>query len=79
MAYYFPMSATEFRIGLAVIGHSQAAFGRMLELSPRTVRAWALEETPIPSYAAVILRLLVSKKITVEEVRYVLATPLAMR
>jgi DNA-binding transcriptional regulator YiaG len=73
---YVPMTASEFREGLAAIKLSQLAFARLLNVAPRTVRTWALAERPIPPYAATILRLMVAKKISVKEFQHATMTPI---
>ena len=73
---YAQMTASEFRDGLAAVKLSQLAFARVLNVVPRTVRAWALAERQIPPYAAMILRLMVAKKINVKELQQAAMTPI---
>lgn len=52
------MTPTEFRASLDLMHMSQTAFARALGCNARTVRRWALGQTPVPSEVALILRLL---------------------
>ncbi|MER8593412.1 MULTISPECIES: hypothetical protein [unclassified Mesorhizobium] len=76
MMLYVPMTATEFRACLAAIPLSQLAFSRLLSVAPRTVRSWALAERQIPPHAAMIARLLATKRITVKQLQHAAMTQL---
>lgn len=77
---YFPMSHAEFREGLAKAGLSQTTFASLLNVNSRAARVWASEEgSNVPAYAAIILRMLALKEITIEQIRHGAATPLWAR
>lgn len=76
MTEYVQMTPAEFRAGLQSLAITQKAFAEMLGLNHRTVKVWALGEGAIPSYAAVILRLLVAGIIDAEDIEQVMSTPL---
>ena len=62
------MTAGEYRKALSKLGLSQEGAARYLGIGKRTSQAYALEELPVPDGVAVILRLLVSGKVTLEDV-----------
>lgn len=74
--HYFPMSHDEFRTGLKILGMTQAEFSRLLDVADRTVRMWTVGDRGVPSYAAIILRLLVANELSPEQIRSAIATPL---
>ena len=52
-------------------GLSQVGTARLLGADPRTARRWALGESEIPDSVAILLRLLITKKITTKDVERV--------
>jgi len=62
------MNSKQFRAALARIGLSQVGAARLFGADPRTARRWALDDRPVPESIAVLLRLMVAGKITVEDV-----------
>lgn len=60
-----PMTTEEYRAALDKLGMSQAAAARLFTVSDRTSRRWALGGS-IPMGTAIVLRLMVKKKITLE-------------
>jgi DNA-binding transcriptional regulator YiaG len=68
-----PMTATEFDAVIDRLGLSQVAAARLLGFNERTVRRWALGETPIPDVAARFLRYLVQAGVAPETVIATLA------
>lgn len=62
------MTAAQFRAALERIGLSQVAASRILQVNDRTVRSWALDQSPIPHSVAILLRLLASKVISLDDV-----------
>lgn len=62
------MTATQFRNTLDKLGLSQLAAARLLQVDGRTARRWVSGERSIPSDVAILLRLLTTKKITVEDI-----------
>ena len=62
------MTANQFRIALDRLKLSQLGAARLLKADERTARRWALGERSIPVAVAVLLRLLISGKITVADV-----------
>lgn len=61
------MTASQFRSALTRIGASQSDFARLLGVSVRQVSRWATG-TPVPAYAAVVLRLIERAGLMVWEV-----------
>ena len=62
------MTANQFRTALDRLGLSQLGAARLFNANDRTVRRWALGERSVPDGVAILLRLLVAKKITVADV-----------
>lgn len=60
------MTTEEYRASLDKLGMSQVAAARLFNVSDRTSRRWALSEGNIPMAVALMLRLMVKKKITLE-------------
>jgi hypothetical protein len=56
------MTPTQYREAIARLGLSQVAAGAFLGVAPRTSRAWALGERPVPQAVAMLLRLLMLTK-----------------
>lgn len=61
-----PMTTDEYRAALDKLGISQLALSRALGVGSRTSRRWALDEARIPIPVAMLLRLMVKKKIKLE-------------
>lgn len=62
------MTAAQFRTTLDRIGLSQVAASKLLQVNDRTVRTWALDQSPIPHAVAILLRLLASGAISLDDV-----------
>lgn len=62
------MTATQFRAALSRLDLSQIGAARMVGADPRTARRWALGERPIPECVAILLRLMLSGKITADDI-----------
>lgn len=64
------MNAKQFRKELARAGISQRAFAKLLGVSERTARAWALgeRERDVPEPVAILVRLMASGKVSVDDV-----------
>jgi hypothetical protein len=62
------MTANQYRAALARLDLSQVGAARLVGADPRTGRRWALGERPIPDCVAILLRLLLAKKITIADV-----------
>lgn len=62
------MTANQFRRALARLELSQMAAARLFRADGRTARRWALGERPIPKTIAILLRLLLSGKITTADI-----------
>lgn len=65
------MTANQFRAALKRLGLSQAGAARLVGADPRTGRRWALDERAIPECVAILLRLLIAGKITIEDIEAV--------
>lgn len=62
------MTANQFRTALSRLGLSQAGAANLVGADPRTGRRWALGERQVPECVAILLRLLVAGKITIEDI-----------
>jgi hypothetical protein len=62
------MTANQFRAALSRLDLSQVGAAKLVGADPRTGRRWALGERPIPACVAILLRLLMAGKITIEDV-----------
>lgn len=62
------MTANQFRSAIDRLGLSQAGAASLVGADPRTGRRWALGERPVPVCVAILLKLLLAKKITIEDV-----------
>ncbi len=62
------MTAAQFRAVLDYLELSQFGVGRLLGVGERTPRRWASGDSPIPEAAVIILRLLVTSKVTIEDI-----------
>jgi len=65
------MSPHQYRAALAKLDISQVKAAHLLGVDPRTSRAWALDQARIPASVAIVLRLMVKGRITVEDVEQV--------
>jgi DNA-binding transcriptional regulator YiaG len=63
------MTSLQFRNVIAKIGLSQVRAARVLGVTPRTVRRWALDEVKIPPTAAKLLRLMQMGEISTQQVK----------
>jgi DNA-binding transcriptional regulator YiaG len=62
------MSPEQFQEAIDTAGLSQRATGRLLGHDERTVRKWVAGKSAIPPAVAIVLRLLASGKITLDDV-----------
>lgn len=62
------MTANQFRAALSRLDLSQAGAANLVGADPRTGRRWALGERQVPECVAILLRLLLAGKITIEDV-----------
>lgn len=62
------MTANQYRAAIGRLDLSQVGAARLVGADPRTGRRWALGEVRIPECVAILLRLLVAKKITIADV-----------
>jgi hypothetical protein len=62
------MTSNQFRAALERLGLSQVGAAALVGADPRTGRRWALGERDVPECVAILLRLLVAGKITVEDI-----------
>jgi hypothetical protein len=56
------MTKHDYRTALETLGLSQIAAAKVLGISDRTSRAYALGERPVPAPVALALRLLIEKR-----------------
>ena len=62
------MTANQFRSALDRLSLTQAGAARLVGVDERTARRWALGERSMPEPVAILLRLLMARKITAEDV-----------
>lgn len=62
------MTAKQFQRALDALGMSQLYAGRLFKVGSRTARRWALDEARIPTAVAMLLHLLLKKKIKLEDI-----------
>lgn len=62
------MTPNQFRQALDRLELSQLGAAKLFGADDRTVRRWALGERSVPRAIVILLRLLLAKKITVEDV-----------
>jgi hypothetical protein len=62
------MTGKEFKRALGHLNVSQLGAGRLLGVDGRTVRAWVADAARIPEGVAILIRLLVAGKITIEDI-----------
>jgi transcriptional regulator with XRE-family HTH domain len=62
------MTANQFRTAIDRLGLSQARAAALVGADPRTGRRWALGERTVPECVAILLRLLMAGKITIEDI-----------
>ena len=60
------MNADRLRDIIEKLGSSQNAMARFLQVDPRTMRRWALDELPVPVSVALALELMIKFKVSVE-------------
>ena len=65
------MTALQFRDAIRRLDLSQAGAAALVGADPRTGRRWALDERAVPECVAILLRLLLAKKITVDDIEAV--------
>lgn len=63
------MTPKQFRAAIEQLELSQVKAAALVGVDARTGRRWALGETTVPEAVAILLRLLMAKKITVEDVK----------
>jgi hypothetical protein len=62
------MNAQQYRDALDKLGLSQLRAGELFRVGARTSRRWALDEARIPHPVAILLRLLVKKRIKLKDI-----------
>lgn len=65
------MTPTQYKTALAKLGLSQERAGVLFGKAKRTGQSWALGEAAVPEPVAILLRLLIAGKITIEDVERV--------
>jgi len=61
------MTADQYRAALKKLGLTQLAAGDLFRVGPRTSRRWALDEARVPDAVAMLLALMLKKRIKPEE------------
>lgn len=61
------MTPDDFRASLKAAGLSQARLGRLLDLDKATPNRWAMGSASVPVAVAMLLKLLASGRVTVDE------------
>lgn len=62
------MTPNQFRAALDRIGLTQVGAAKLFGADPRTARRWALGEGDIPETVAILLRLAIKGKITLDDI-----------
>jgi len=57
------MTVSEFNAALDTLGLTQVSFSRLLDYNDRTVRMWVAGKLNIPRVVAVLLRLMLARRI----------------
>jgi DNA-binding transcriptional regulator YdaS (Cro superfamily) len=63
------MTSDQFRDIIGALGLSQLRASKLFGVDARTGRRWALGERSVPTTVAMLLRLVLSGKITVQDIR----------
>ena len=66
------MTANQYRRALARLELSQLAAGELFGVGSRTSRRWALDEARVPPPVAILLKLMLKKRIKPDHIRRVL-------
>ena len=69
------MTAEEFRNALDQIGVTQAGFARLVELDERTVRRMAADDRDVMQPIAILLTIMIKKKISVAQLLKLMGDP----
>lgn len=62
------MTADQYRTALKRLHLTQLAAGELFRVGARTSRRWALDESRIPDSVAMILQLMLKRRITVGDI-----------
>lgn len=62
------MNAKQYRAALDKLGLSQLRAGELFRVGARTSRRWALDEARIPGPVAILLSLLLKKRVKLEDI-----------
>ena len=62
------MNSKQYREALDKLKMTQLAAAQLFDIGPRTSRRWALDEARIPTPVAILLRLLLKKRIKLEDI-----------
>jgi len=65
------MTPHQYRAALAKLGISQVRVAQLMGADPRTSRSWALGQNRIPPPVAILLRLMLIGRITVQDIEAV--------
>jgi len=63
------VTAKQFQAAIDRLGLSQVGAAKLVGADPRTARRWALGERSVPESVAIILRLMLAGKISVDDIR----------
>jgi hypothetical protein len=67
MAYFIrTMNAQQYRDALAKLNLTQVAAGELFGVGARTSRRWALDEARVPTPVAILLELMIKKRLRLE-------------
>ena len=62
------MNHKQYRTALGKLGLSQARAGELFRVGDRTARRWALDEARVPYPVAILLHLLLNKRIKLSDI-----------
>lgn len=60
------MTSDQYRDALQKLNLTQVAAGELFQVGPRTSRRWALDEARIPATVAMLLQLMLKKRLKLE-------------
>jgi hypothetical protein len=62
------MTPAQFQTAINRLGLSQVRAAKLFGFEPRSARRWAASDSAVPEPVAILLRLLLAGKITIEDV-----------
>jgi DNA-binding transcriptional regulator YiaG len=69
------VTGKEFKRAIKRLNVSQLGAGRLLGVDGRTIRAWIADDSRIPNAVAILIRLAIAGKITLQDIEAVADRP----